>query len=341
MRHNLNRNNQDIIDYAMSHNINYFETCYFYLDNQCEDYVYSLLSKYPRESYEICGKMSLNDAFNEQMGFQKMFELQLKKVPKHYFDVYLLQTLRPAAYSQIFYSDLISFLLREKEKGNIVRFGFSEQCDSGLLSKFLSLNCWDIAQMALNYYDWYFCQKDQNYNLITSHNIPIIAQAPFKGGHIIKDLTPAMKNIITTNGRTPAELAMDFVNDKKPEIILAGVSQLKTLQEYEQAHNNYRPIEDIEPLLKLLDLYKKQIFIPCILCTKCRQVCPKHIDLPLYISLHNQTLKNAELFPALSTLKYFHEEPYNQCTRCGNCKLICPIGTDPSSRLIDIFNLRP
>ena len=36
MRYDLNRNNQEIIDFAIEHNINYFETCYFYLNHQCE-----------------------------------------------------------------------------------------------------------------------------------------------------------------------------------------------------------------------------------------------------------------------------------------------------------------
>ena len=48
MRHKDFNESQRIVDFAMSHNQNYFETCYFYLDYQCEEYVYSLLKKYNR-----------------------------------------------------------------------------------------------------------------------------------------------------------------------------------------------------------------------------------------------------------------------------------------------------
>lgn len=44
----------------MSNEITYFETCEFYMNNQCENYIYSLLNKYPREKYKIHGKLSKN-----------------------------------------------------------------------------------------------------------------------------------------------------------------------------------------------------------------------------------------------------------------------------------------
>lgn len=342
MRHDLRKNNQNIVDYAMANGINYFETCYFYLDHQCEDYVYSLLQKYNRESYEICGKMSLNEAFLPGMTYQEMFQKQLDKVPGHYFDIYILQTLRPEAYSQVFNSDLIEFMLQEKAKGHIGRFGFSEQCDSQLLSKFLQLNCWDIAQMALNYYDWYLCEKDKNYKMIAAQGIPIIAQAPYKGGYLVKDLTPQMENlIIEAYGRTPAETAIDFVVSKEPEVILAGCSQLETVMKYEKAIRSAKPLPQEETLKQVMELYKEKVQFPCLLCGKCEYYCPQHIHLPLHINFHNRTLANPEYFNSLCQLKYFSPDPVNQCIRCGQCINVCPLHTDIPGRLEDLFNLRP
>ena len=36
MRHENQKNPQKFFDFAMSHGINYFETCWFYLNFQCE-----------------------------------------------------------------------------------------------------------------------------------------------------------------------------------------------------------------------------------------------------------------------------------------------------------------
>jgi predicted aldo/keto reductase-like oxidoreductase len=126
MRHDLSGNSQRIVDYAMANGINYFETCYFYLNHECENFVYSLLKPYARSTYEICGKLSMNEAFSENVNYKDMYYEQLKRVPQGYFDVYILQVLAPKAYHQIYCSDLIDFFTKEKEKGNIVKFGFSE-----------------------------------------------------------------------------------------------------------------------------------------------------------------------------------------------------------------------
>lgn len=51
MRHGNLQESQKIVNYAMAHNFNLFETSYFYLNGECENYVYNLLKNYPRNSY--------------------------------------------------------------------------------------------------------------------------------------------------------------------------------------------------------------------------------------------------------------------------------------------------
>ena len=204
MRHDLNGDSQRVVDYAMANGINYFETCYFYLNHECENFVHSLLKPYARSTYEICGKLSLSEAFAPAVNYKEMYYEQLRRVPGGYFDVYILQTLCPNAYYQIFCTDLIEFFIKEKEKGNIGKFGFSEQCHANLLNKFLKTDCWDIAQMAFNYYDWYLCEKDINHRLISEKNIPIIAQAPFKGG-LLTNFPDHIKNYLVDYYDRPLE----------------------------------------------------------------------------------------------------------------------------------------
>ena len=52
---------------------------------------------------------------------------------------------------------MLSFFIEEKQKGNILNLGFSTDCDSRALSCLLPLIKWDIAQIPLNYFDWYLC----------------------------------------------------------------------------------------------------------------------------------------------------------------------------------------
>lgn len=339
MRHDLNKNNQELIDYAINNGINYFETCYFYLDHQCEDYVYSLLTPYTRNSYEICGKLSLSEAFAYNLtDYKQMYFEQLKKVPGNYFDVYILQTLTPKAYYWIYYSDLIDFFKKEKEKGNILRFGFSEQCDNITLKNFLNLNCWDIAQMPLNYYDWYLCDSDKNYNSITNQDIPIIAQAPLKGGDLINNFIKEPEKFLD---RSLFQMAIDFVNSKKPEIILTGTTNLQNLKNMQQALKNYTSFNE-NMIFKVIEQYKKEHFISCIQCGKCSNICPQQIPIPVLFSFFNKTLYDKEkYFDVLSLYRYFNNEPINECINCGLCNSVCPINMNIPNHFLDLFNLNP
>ena len=340
MRHDLNGDSQCIVDYAMANGINYFETCYFYLNHECENFVYSLLKPYARSTYEICGKLSMIEAFANDANYKNMYYEQLKRVPQGYFDVYILQTLAPSAYYQIFGTDLIEFFTREKEKGNIIKFGFSEQCHANLLNKFLKTDCWEIAQMPLNYYDWHLCEKDINYKLITEKNIPIIAQAPFKGGLLAQFPEHIKTYLIDYYNRPLDQLAMDFVNDKHPNIILTGCHRMGTLIDCINAHNNYQPIKDEQGILNALDMYKDFVKVPCLMCEKCQQVCPANIPLSLHMTMFNKALYNKKYFESYALQNWIGGFPLHQCTYCGHCVDVCPMKIDIPRKLQDIFELR-
>ena len=126
MRHNANNPeaSQKLIDWAMSNNINHFESCWFYMDFQCENFLYSKLTKYDRSKYYICGKMPIHGIV-DRMDFKEVYKEQLRRVPGHYFDTYLLQAVDARAAYPICENKMLDFFLSEKKKGNIKRFGIS------------------------------------------------------------------------------------------------------------------------------------------------------------------------------------------------------------------------
>lgn len=342
MRYDLNKNYQNILDYAFNNNIKYFETCYFYLNHQCENFVYDLLKKYPREEYEVCGKLSLVEAFNNEQNFKQFYYEQLKKVPKQYFDNYIIQTLRPYHIEKIFNTDIYEFFQSEKQKGNIKSFGFSEQCDPSYLKIFLNNFKWDIAQIPLNYYDWFLCQGAENYNLIKEKNIPIIAQAPYKGGLLINNLPSQVDNLLKNKYNINKEkLALEFVLNLNPNVILTGCSSLETLKTTIKIFNNYKPNDLLNICKEVIDIYITTNIIPCISCGKCAEICPRNINIPLFINAYNKTLINNKNFELYSLLKYFMPEPCNVCTHCNNCINICPFETNIPDVFKKIFELRP
>jgi len=342
MRHDLNHpeQGQKLIDWAMAHGVNHFEHCSFYLNWHCEEHMYSLLSKYPRESYYICGKLPVYNVISYR-DFKKLFQEQLNKVPGHYFDTYILQAVDDRSSLDIYEQDVIPFFLNEKKKGTIKRFGISIQCLPEVFEKYLNLKCWDVCQMPINYYDWFLCRYDENYALARKYNVPIIAQAPVKGGLLLKD-SNIKEGSFAEFGRSNLEATYDFVTQLEGiELILCGNSRLETFEPTYNAITNKVPIP-MERFKEAIDKYVDNAYIPCVTCTRCDKVCKERIPISGLFKLYNLALKDKTYFNAYDIIKgSLPNSPGNYCTNCGKCNEVCPMHLNiPNEFRHKIFELR-
>ena len=342
MRHDISnpQKGQELIDWAMSHGVNHFEHCSFYLNWQCEDYMYSLLKKYPRESYYICGKLPVYNVITHR-DFKELFQEQLNKVPGHYFDTYILQAMDDRSSLDIYEQNIIPYFLEQKKLGNIKRFGISIQCIPETFEKYLKLKCFEVVQMPINYYDWFLCRYDENYVLARKYNIPIIAQAPVKGGLLIKN-SNIPENSFQEYFRNNIEADYDFISRLEGiEAILCGNSNL---QSFEKTYNAIMNPQNI-PLNKyqsVLNVFIKEVApISCIGCGRCDNVCPIKIPVMALVRLYNLGLRNKTYFNAYSILRDSIRDPYKMCKKCYKCTEICPYQHDFPILFKDkIFELR-
>lgn len=323
MRHDLSlyKLNKKMINHAINNNVKYFETGLGYLNFQCEDYVYSLLKDYSREKYNICGKLPVQ-GYCQYNDFKKTYYEQLKKVPNNYFDFYLLQAINPIVNYEIIEQNMLSFFIEEKQKGNIVNLGFSTDCDSRALSCLLPLIKWDIAQIPLNYFDWYLCGAEQNYNLIQQFNIPIIAQAPLKGGFLINQLENNEKIILNNQLFNAAIYFIQKLSNIK--YILTGCTSINHLNNYLKYNNDNVFTE--QQYKQVIESYKKRATINCLGCNKCYNSCLKKVPISAFFKLYNKGLYSYNNFLDLMDLKYCYEEPSIHCINCNdkNCEKVCP-----------------
>ena len=137
---------QKIVDFAITAGINYFEGCYFYLQNKCESILANCLQKYPRNSYYLCDKLPLKGIFETlktKNELEELFQEQLDNMKTNYFDFYLIQAIDDSCINLLQKFNLISFLLTKKQQGIIKYLGFSFHGSPETLEMLLKLKCWD------------------------------------------------------------------------------------------------------------------------------------------------------------------------------------------------------
>lgn len=73
-----------MVDYAMTHGVNYFDTAWGYHGGNSEEVMGRLLAKYPRESFYLADKFPGYDLENMEK-VEEIFEEQLRRCGVDYF----------------------------------------------------------------------------------------------------------------------------------------------------------------------------------------------------------------------------------------------------------------
>ncbi|MCF0178574.1 MAG: aldo/keto reductase, partial [Bacteroidales bacterium] len=83
----------ELVDYAISHGINYFDSAPVYLQGQSERATALALLRYPRSSYYIATKQSNMRGDTSYSAGVEMYKTSLKNYETDYIDYYLLHNL--------------------------------------------------------------------------------------------------------------------------------------------------------------------------------------------------------------------------------------------------------
>jgi predicted aldo/keto reductase-like oxidoreductase len=144
-----------LVDYALAHGVNYFDTAYGYHRGISEEVTGKALKRHPRDSFFLASKMPsyLNPSLDEA---KKIFETQLARCQVDRFDYYLLHNVSTVEqYRQVYESNgVLDYLLTMKKAGRIRNLGWSFHGDRPMLEYILSRDVhWDFAMVQLNYHD--------------------------------------------------------------------------------------------------------------------------------------------------------------------------------------------
>lgn len=322
-----------MVDYAMAHGVNYFDTAHPYHGGLSERVLGRSLARYPRQSWYLADKYP-GHQIAQRYDPAAIFEEQLERCGVDYFDFYLLHNVYENSI-QVYMDPqwgILDYFVEQKRLGRIKHLGFS--CHGGLptLARFLDY-CGDkmeFCQLQLNYLDWTLQQGREKYDLLTARGIPVWVMEPIRGGRLAALTGGQMDALRRLRPQdSAAAWALRFLQGlPNVKMILSGMSSLEQMVENVDTFTQDRPLTEAEAaaLLELAEGMKDAV--PCTACRYCCDGCPMGLDIPAMIAACNE----ARFALSSNVRMRFDALPEDKrpaaCIACGKCSWTCPQGID-------------
>ena len=178
---------QRMVDYAIAHGVNYFDTAYPYHGGMSEICIGKALARHPRGEWFLADKYPGHQIASSYHP-EEIFEEQLKKCGVEYFDFYLLHNVYENSIGV--YTDprwgILDYFKEQKRLGRIRHLGFSSHARPDTLKRFLddAGDSMEFCQIQLNYLDWSLQDAKTKYELLTERGIPVWVMEPLRGGRL-------------------------------------------------------------------------------------------------------------------------------------------------------------
>ena len=363
-----------LIDEALEHGVNYFDTSPAYCRGKSEASLGIALKRHPRDKYYIATKLS---NFAEKTWPReesiKIYENSFKELQVEVIDYMLLHAIGMAddgmkAFNARYIDNgMLEFLLEERKKGRIRNLGFSYHGDIAVFDHALAMHIdWDFVQIQLNYVDWKHAKEvnkrntnaEYLYTELNKRNIPAIVMEPLLGGRLAHlDNRKALNKLKAADPEaTPAIWAMRYAGNLPGILtVLSGMTFREHLRENLRTYSPHRPLSQqeldlLEDVAQTMLSYKT---IPCNTCQYCMP-CPYALDIPSIFVHYNKCINEEKYITDTSDEKYIQARrefligydrsvpklrQADHCIGCNQCSPHCPQRIDiPSEmRKIDRF----
>lgn len=351
-----------MVDYALEHGVNYFDTSPAYCQGMSERATGIALSRHPRDKYFIATKLSnFAPATWSREASIEMYRNSMRELQTDYIDYMLLHSVGNGGMdsfkTRYLDNGILDFLVQERKEGRIRNLGFSYHGDVEVFDMLLSKHDeykWDFVQIQLNYLDWKFAEQinprnvnaDYLYGELSKRGIPAIIMEPLLGGR----LSNVPDNIVAElKGRDPessvASWAFRFAGSF-PDVlcVLSGMTRMEHLRDNLRTYSPLRPLTDEEFafLQRTAEMMMQFKTIPCNDCKYCMP-CPYGIDIPAVLLHYNKCLNEGNIPSSAQDPRYREARraflvgydrsvprlrQASHCIGCGQCVPHCPQSID-------------
>ena len=322
----------EMVDYAMSQGVNYYDTAWGYHEGNSELVMGRALKKYPRESFYLADKFPGYDLANMPK-VKEIFPKQLEKCQVEYFDFYLFHNvceMNIDVYLDEKYG-IYEYMKEERDAGRIRHLGFSAHGSYDVMKRFLEAYGKDMefCQIQLNYLDWSFQDAKAKVELLKEYNIPVWVMEPLRGGKLAKldETDEAKLKALRPDEGIPAWAFRFLQSIPEVKVVLSGMSDMDQLKDNIATFAEDKPLSDQEmtTLLGIADEMVKKIVLPCTACRYCTTHCPQGLDIPYLLSLYNEHCFTGGGFIAPMVLQSIPEDKQpSACIGCRSCEAVCP-----------------
>ena len=350
-----------MVDYAMEHGVNYYDTAPVYCRGMSEKATGTALNRHQRDKWLVATKMSNFRNWSREESI-KMYEQSFVELGVDYIDYYLLHSFGgvdedgTSNFDKRFVDNgILDFLLEEREKGRIRNLGWSFHGLQSEFDKVVAMHDkyhWDFAQIQMNYVDWHYAHEIEPENVNAEHlyteldkrEIPIVIMEPVLGGRLAT-LNEQLANQLKASepDRSLASWAFRHLG-MFPRIMtsLSGMSAMEHVEDNVRTHSPMTPLSDEQMRLleHVADEFAHYPAIPCTACQYCMP-CPYGLDIPGIFAFYNKslgegniategTVEQREYRRARKAFLTTYDKSIERmrqadhCINCGECLTHCP-----------------
>ena len=322
----------EMVDYAMAHGINYYDTAWGYHGGNSELVMGKAMARYDRGRFYLATKFPGYDLANMDK-VEEIFEAQLKKCGVEYFDFYLFHNvceMNIDAYLDPKYG-IYDYLMEQKKNGRIRHLGFSAHGAIPVMKRFLEAYGKDMefCQIQLNYLDWKFQDAEGKVKLLQEYGIPVWVMEPLRGGRLAKlpDALAAKLTALRPDEKVPAWAFRFLQSLPGVTVTLSGMSNMEQLKENIATFETDKPLDDAE-MAALMDVANEMLgkkVLPCTACHYCTSHCPQGLPIPDLLALYNEHKFSDGGFLAPMALSALPADKQpSACVGCRSCEAVCP-----------------
>lgn len=365
----------ELVDYAIAHGVNYFDTSPAYCKGQSEKATGIALSRHPRDKYFIATKLSnfAPSTWSREASLA-MYHNSFSELQVDYIDYMLLHGVgmgndgMKEFEARYIDNGILEFLMEERRAGRIRNLGFSYHGDIKVFDYLLSRHDyykWDFVQIQLNYLDWEHAKEINSrntnaeylYNELDKRHIPAIIMEPLLGGRLSKVHDHIVARFKQREpDRSVASWAFRFAGTFPNVLtVLSGMTYMEHLQDNLLSYSPLQALseEELRFLFDTADLMMQYPTIPCNDCKYCMP-CPYGIDIPAILLHYNKCINEGNI-PESSQAENYREarrafligydrsvprlRQASHCIGCRQCEPHCPqiIPIASEMRRIDSF----